>query len=201
MNPQAAWNILNVILTAKQAITEANAAEEEREKSKARYIEQLEATYEKEDWNHIISDLSAVLSNYKHKQKDGLTVKEFAREELANAYELFPIPPKEKILAFLDATIFGNYKKGIAFGLKGIYLRNSWPSDIKEPFMSWSSFSEELLIEIHEGGGVRIGQRNVFGSGGALLTDDELVDLLKELNKCVMKRKKREYKKNMVSNI
>jgi hypothetical protein len=59
------------------------------------------------------------------------------QRKLINAREAFAIPPSEDIFALYDDTVFGSNKKGLAFGIKGLY----WAFD--DPgFLPWSELSK-----------------------------------------------------------
>ena len=62
-------------------------------------------------------------------------------DKLCNAIQNFPIDPRDTVLALIDATVMGSCKKGMAFGLRGVYWKNDWTTKTQRNYMSWDELS------------------------------------------------------------
>lgn len=100
--------------------------------------------------------------------------------KLFNARESFPIPARERVIAFVDATVFGSGKNGLAICASGIYWHNDWTTHTEKTFLDWMEFAEVHIrrVGIHD---IELGAGNVFNMSGCSFRKDVLVSLLQEI--------------------
>ncbi|QJD86424.1 helix-hairpin-helix domain-containing protein [Cohnella herbarum] len=100
--------------------------------------------------------------------------------KLFNARQSFPIPAEERVIAFVDATVFGSGKNGLAICASGVYWHNDWTTDTERNFLDWMEFAEVHIRRagVHD---IELGVGNVFNMSGSSFRKDVLVSLLKEI--------------------
>lgn len=73
----------------------------------------------------------------------------FPQEFVKRKSKNYGIPSDETIFAFVDASVLGNCKYGVAFGLKGLYINNSNTSSSGGTrFLSYANLRSHDLIRI-----------------------------------------------------
>jgi len=102
------------------------------------------------------------------------------RNKLANARAAFPIPARERVVAFVDATVFGSGKNGLAICESGIYWHNDWTTTSHVRYLTWEEFAE-VEIRRQRRGDIELGWGNLFDMSGSSFRKDVLVSLLEEL--------------------
>lgn len=100
-------------------------------------------------------------------------------QRILNARSLYPIPDEVQILAFIDTTVWGSGKTGMAITDRGLYWRNARLSSSAKSFISWEKFSEELIWSPskHE---IELGDGNIFAATGTFKAD-HVTMLLEEI--------------------
>lgn len=97
--------------------------------------------------------------------------------KLSNARDSFPIPARERVIALVDATVFGSAKNGLAIGASGVYWHNDWTTSTAQTFLNWEEF---IQVRIRKKGmyDVELGTGNLFNMSGCSFKKDVLVQLL-----------------------
>jgi len=109
---------------------------------------------------------------------------------LEAAVEEFPIDKTDTILCLIDSTMFGSGKKGVAFGLKGVYWCNDWATSTARNFLSWEELAagEPVRLELVDGrsdiGKIVFADKCVCGISGSGFDPKDVVDITHLLLKC-----------------
>lgn len=110
-------------------------------------------------------------------------------KKLANARKHFPIPPVERVVALIDATVFGSAKTGLAISEEGIRWHNGSNNNAKGPksvFLPWDKFASAPInyrgmINIS----VQIGEGTEFDMPSQAMNKKNLVQLLSEIQSLI----------------
>ncbi|MEJ8545768.1 GYF domain-containing protein [Brevibacillus borstelensis] len=125
-----------------------------------------------------IKMLQAICLKYREQFLRYVTHEELTPSQLKTIFERFPLSPGERILAFVDTTLLGSRKLGMALTLNGIY----WRSEAIQPGfitqLSWGQFLE-VKLGIFGKYDLRLGTDGVFNTAGC--NRELLTGLLKEL--------------------
>lgn len=103
-------------------------------------------------------------------------------KKLDNARVNFSIPETERVVALIDATVFGSSKFGLAICEGGVYWRNDWTTRTNRTFLSWGEFaSSTVTTEDKSFGVVELGKGSMFNLSGSAFNRDDAVRLLREV--------------------
>ena len=102
------------------------------------------------------------------------------QKKLANARKVFPIPPQEKVIAYMDTTLFGSGKTGLAITRWGL----RWVNDIMtSPItaLSWEEFAKLPDAPVPEKSYIMFSEDAVYDNSGSGVDDETVLDALIEL--------------------
>lgn len=102
-------------------------------------------------------------------------------DKLSNAIQNFPIDPLDTVLALIDATVMGSCKKGMAFGLRGVYWKNDWTTKTQRNYMSWDELSSIKHLIGAKSFDVILGPGNACNLSGAYVKPPQASNLLHQL--------------------
>jgi len=111
-------------------------------------------------------------------QRDLHVAPDIPDKKLANACQTCRVPQGERILALIDATVFGSAKNALLFGREGIYYHNDWSSKVAGPGLvpyiefPQRRFQRESWAEV----GLDRGQ--FFNRSGSQATSQKVVEML-----------------------
>ena len=84
----------------------------------------------------------------------------------------------ERILALVDATVFGSAKNALVFGTEGVYYHNDWNSRCAGVgTVPYAEFAERLFVR-ESWAEVGLGQGQFFNRSGSQVTSQKIVELL-----------------------
>ncbi|WP_165861331.1 helix-hairpin-helix domain-containing protein [Paenibacillus paeoniae] len=100
---------------------------------------------------------------------------------LENARAAFPMPKDVYVIAFIDTTLLGSGKTGLAITDKGLFWRNGNLTGFSKTYISWDDFSSESVWQ--EGKRkVEIGYDNYFYISNGSFQIERVVQLLEEIH-------------------
>lgn len=127
-----------------------------------------------DDWVEILTDICSRYSG-----SDYYVEELILPPKMENAIEFYPVPGGGRVVALIDATVFGSAKYGMAIGEHGISWRNNWTTGTGEKSFLWREMSNlSIKRELHN---IKIGSDNTFDMSGCGFGKDQLVNLLREL--------------------
>ena len=102
-------------------------------------------------------------------------------KEYTEKKDKYEVPADETVMAYLDASIMGNGKFGVVFGLKGLYIYNSKTSD--SPGRKFLSYSVYKMSEVVRDGKneLRIGPVSIEIIGLGRTEQGKFEELLREM--------------------
>ncbi|WP_020620543.1 helix-hairpin-helix domain-containing protein [Paenibacillus daejeonensis] len=100
--------------------------------------------------------------------------------KLRNATQSLRLPRDERIIAFVDGTVFGSGKNGLAICTNGLYWKNDWTTESRKTNLSWEAFAK---CEVGNKGkfNIELGYGNLFNTSGCSFPNHQLIKLLQEL--------------------
>jgi serine/threonine protein kinase len=111
-------------------------------------------------------------------QRDLHVLPDIPSNKLANASQACRLPAGERILALVDATVFGSAKNALLFGREGLYYHNDWSSKVagpdRVPYIEFRQrrFYRESWAE------VGLDQGQFFNRSGSQVSSQKVVELL-----------------------
>jgi len=101
------------------------------------------------------------------------------QKKKTNILRHFPIPTEERILATVDATVFGSHKNGLVFGVSTLYANNDWTAESFSGSMSYEEFSQaKIEVRAHS---IFFGDQFRVCMSGSQMKTEYLCELLAEL--------------------
>ena len=100
--------------------------------------------------------------------------------KLQNAMN-YPMPSGEKILALVDATIFGSAKVGMVIGLQGICWKNDRTMVSERNFLTWAELAQSKSSIIGNKSKLILAPGCVFDMTGSSMKSEQLACLLIEI--------------------
>jgi serine/threonine protein kinase len=111
-------------------------------------------------------------------QDDLHVAPDIPEKKLANARKACEIPEAERILALVDATVFGSAKNCLAFGTEGLYFHNDWSSRTAGAgTVPYGEFAERIFAR-ESWAEVGLGQGQFFNRSGSQVTSQKVVEIL-----------------------
>lgn len=105
--------------------------------------------------------------------------------KIENARAAFPIPQEVYIIAFIDTTIWGSGKTGLAITDNGVYWRNGQFKSFSKTYISWEEFCVQTMYK--EGWNkVAIGYDKFFYVSSSVFKPDIVVQLLDEIQSALL---------------
>jgi hypothetical protein len=111
-------------------------------------------------------------------QRDLHVAPDIPDKKLANACQTCRVPQGERILALIDATVFGSAKNALLFGREGIYYHNDWSSKVAGPGLV--PYIEFLQRRFHRESWAEVGldHGQFFNRSGSQATSQKVVEML-----------------------
>lgn len=100
--------------------------------------------------------------------------------KLANAAESMNIAEGEQVIAFVDCTVFGSGKNGLAICTSGLYWHNDWTTPTATNYLSWEAF-RSVGIGFIEKYKLVLGWENHLNTAACGMKQEDLLRLLQEI--------------------
>jgi len=132
--------------------------------------------------DRLADGISGICSRYGHKGL--LAGAKISSRKLANATESMKIPAGERVIAFLDCTVFGSGKNGMAICDSGLYWNNDWTTSTSTNHLSWESF-KHVNIRYADKFVLELGPGNNFNTSAAAMKREDILQLLQQIQEFV----------------
>ena len=113
---------------------------------------------------------------------------EIPEKKLSNARTACAVPEGERLLALVDATVFGSAKNCLVFGTEGLYFHNDWSSRTAGAgVVPYAEFADRLFVR-ESWAEVALGQGQFFNRSGSQVTSQKVVDILLAVRNALARR-------------
>lgn len=122
----------------------------------------------------------------KFHSSDYFILNEIPAKKLDAAYSNYNLDSNEKVLALIDATVFGSAKNGMAICLSGLYWNNDWTVKSRMNSLTWEALIDCADDMITDGSNLVLSPVCIFDLTGSKVKAEQLRNLLLSLSNCLI---------------
>lgn len=119
----------------------------------------------------------------KYYDGDGYYIEEMLPDKIRQRiYSSYGVPAEERIIAFINSTVFSSGKYGLAICESGIYWKNDWSTPTSRTYLAWWELAGQD-IRVKNKYAIDLGGGLVFNMAGSAFLQKDAVVLMNQLRR------------------